>query len=154
MPKTKFQDFIYTIIMVIVMVYAMVCYNVSINIGGMSNKIFLIALKELPTMVPIAFILEFFIVGKLSKKITFKLLDPKKDNQVLITILISSIIVAIMCPLMSFIGSLLFNYNGISNLIANYFQAWVISFPMALFFQLFYAGPLVRCIFKKIFRNN
>lgn len=99
MPKTKFQDFIYTIIMVIVMVYAMVCYNVSINIGGMSNKIFLIALKELPIMVPIAFILEFFIVGKLSKKITFKLLDPKKDNQVLITILISSIIVAIMCPL-------------------------------------------------------
>ncbi len=135
MPKTKFQDFVYTIIMVIVMVYAMVCYNVSINIGGMSNKI-------------------FFIVGKLSKKITFKLLDPKKDNQVLITILISSIIVAIMCPLMSFIGSLLFNYNGISNLIANYFQAWVISFPMALCFQLFYAGPLVRWIFKKIFRNN
>lgn len=123
MPKTKFQDFVYTIIMVVIMVYAMVCYNVSINIGGMSNKIFLIAQKELPIMVPIAFILEFFVVGKLSKKITFKLLDPKKDNQVLITILISSIIVAIMCPLMSFIGSLLFNYNGISNLIANYFQA-------------------------------
>ena len=120
----------------------------------MSNKIFLIALKELPIMVPIAFILEFFIVGKLSKKITFKLLDPKKDNQVLITILISSIIVAIMCPLMSFTGSLLFNYNGINNIIANWFQAWVISFPMALCFQLFYAGPLVRWIFKKIFRNN
>lgn len=154
MPKTKFQDFVYTIIMIVIMVYAMVCYNVSINIGGMSNKIFFIALKELPIMVLIAFILEFFLVGNLSKKITFKLLDPKKDNQVLITILISSIIVAIMCPLMSFIGSLLFNYNGISNLIANYFQAWVISFPMALCFQLFYAGPLVRWIFKKIFRNN
>ena len=120
----------------------------------MSNKIFLISLKELPIMVPIAFILEFFIVGKLSKKITFKLLDPKKDNQALITILISSIIVAIMCILMSFIGSLLFNYNGISNLIATYFQAWVISFTMALCFQLFYAGPLVRWTFKKIFRNN
>lgn len=154
MPKTKFQDFVYTIIMVIIMVYAMVCYNVSINIGGMSNKIFLIALKELPIMVPIAFILEFFIVGKLSKHITFKLLDSKKDNQVLITILLSSVIVAIMCPLMSFIGSILFNYNGIGNLIANYFQALVISFPMALCFQLFYAGPLVRWIFKKLFRNN
>ena len=43
MPKTKFQDFVYTIIMVVIMVYAMVCYNVSINIGGMSNKIFLIS---------------------------------------------------------------------------------------------------------------
>lgn len=27
MPQTKFQDFIYTVIMVPVMVYAMVCYN-------------------------------------------------------------------------------------------------------------------------------
>lgn len=78
MSKTKFQDFVYTIIMVVIMVYAMVCYNVSTNIGGMSNKIFLIAIKKLPIMVPIAFILEFFIVGKLSKKITFKLLNPKK----------------------------------------------------------------------------
>lgn len=154
MPKTKFQDFIYTIIMVIVMVYAMVCYNVSINIGGMSNKIFLIALKELPIMVPIAFILEFFLVGNLSKKITFNLLDSKKDKPIFITVLLSSIIVSIMCPLMSFTGSLLFNYNGINNIIANWFQAWVISFPMALCFQLFYAGPLVRWIFKKIFRNN
>ena len=63
MPKTKFQDFVYTIIMVVIMVYAMVCYNVSTNIGGMSNKIFLIAIKKLPIMVPIAFILEFFIVS-------------------------------------------------------------------------------------------
>ena len=50
MPKTKFQDFIFTIIMVIVMVYAMVCYNISINIGGMSNKVFIMALGELPIM--------------------------------------------------------------------------------------------------------
>lgn len=154
MPKTKFQDFVYTIIMVVIMVYAMVCYNVSINIGGMSNKIFFIALKELPIMVPIAFILEFFLVGNLSKKITFNLLDSKKDKPIFITVLLSSIIVSIICPLMSFTGSLLFNYNGINNIIANWFQAWVISFPMALCFQLFYAGPLVRWIFKKIFRNN
>ena len=58
MPKTKFQDFIYTIIMVIVMVYAMVCYNISINMGGLNNSIFLFALKELPLMGAIAFLLE------------------------------------------------------------------------------------------------
>lgn len=33
MPKTKFQDFIFTIIMVIVMVYAMVCYNIAFDKG-------------------------------------------------------------------------------------------------------------------------
>ncbi len=43
MPKTKFQDFIFTIIMVIVMVYAMVCYNIAFDKGGMSSDIFLLA---------------------------------------------------------------------------------------------------------------
>lgn len=31
MPKTKFQDFIYTIIMAALMVYVMVCYNIAIH---------------------------------------------------------------------------------------------------------------------------
>ena len=55
MPKTKFQDFIYTIIMVIVMVYVMVCYNIALSMGGMKNIIFKLALGELPIMGVIAF---------------------------------------------------------------------------------------------------
>ena len=43
MPKTKFQEVIFTIMMVFVMVYAMICYNIALNIGGMSNKVFLSA---------------------------------------------------------------------------------------------------------------
>ena len=31
MPKTKFQEIIFTILMVIVMVYAMICYNISLE---------------------------------------------------------------------------------------------------------------------------
>lgn len=78
MPKTKFQDFIFTIIMVIVMVYAMVCYNIAFDKGGMSSDIFLLALHELPIMGAVGFVLEFFAVGKLSQKVTFKHFDPKK----------------------------------------------------------------------------
>lgn len=37
MPKTKFQDVVYTIIMVIVMVYAMICYNIS-NRNGRNEQ--------------------------------------------------------------------------------------------------------------------
>lgn len=29
MPETKFQDFIYTLIMAFLMVYVMICYNIS-----------------------------------------------------------------------------------------------------------------------------
>lgn len=40
MPKNKFQDVIFTIIMVFVMVYVMICYNIALNIGGMKNEVF------------------------------------------------------------------------------------------------------------------
>lgn len=153
MPKTKFQDFIYTIIMVI-MVYAMICYNVAVNMGGMSNKVFIAALGELPIMGTIAFCLEFFLIGKLSQKIAFKMVNPKEEKPIFINIAISSVIVGFMCPIMSLIGSLLFGFNGASNIIANWLQTFTLNFPMALCFQIFYAGPFVRIIFNKIFKNN
>lgn len=154
MPKTKFQDFIYTIIMVIVMVYGMVCYNIAVNMGGLNNHVFLEALKELPIMGAIAFILEFFIVGNLAKHLAFKIVDPKSDKPIMLTLAISAIIVCIMCPVMSFIGSTLFGFTGVTNIIAKWLQTWVLNFPMALCFQIFYAGPLVRLIFRNIFKKQ
>ena len=61
MPKTKLQEVVFTILMVFVMVYAMICYNIALNMGGMSNIVFLNAFHELVIMGPIAFILDFFI---------------------------------------------------------------------------------------------
>ena len=69
MPKNKFQEVIFTIIMVFVMVYAMICYNIVLNTGTMTNETFLLAFHELTFMGPIAFILDFFIIGGLAKKI-------------------------------------------------------------------------------------
>ena len=40
MPQTKFQDFIYTVIMVPVMVYAMVCFNFALEGGALSNFVY------------------------------------------------------------------------------------------------------------------
>ena len=62
MPKNKFQDVIFTIIMVFVMVYTMICYNIALNVGGMNNQVFLNAFHELVIMGPIAFILYFFLI--------------------------------------------------------------------------------------------
>ena len=67
MPKTKLQEVVFTILMVFVMVYAMICYNIALNMGGMSNIVFLNAFHELVIMGPIAFILDFFLYGSLSK---------------------------------------------------------------------------------------
>ena len=68
MPKTKFQDFIFTIIMVIVMVYAMVCYNIAFDKGGMSSDIFLLALHELLIWVLSALCLNFSLWASFPKR--------------------------------------------------------------------------------------
>lgn len=153
MPKTKLQDVIFTIFMAFVMVYAMICYNISLNIGGMSNKVFLMAFGELRIMLPIAFILEFFIVSKLSKFLAFRFIDPSKERPIVIILSISSMIVCLMCPMMSFIATLLFKNPG-SEIIAVWLQTTVMNFPMAFFLQIFFVGPFVRNVFGLFVKNK
>lgn len=47
MPKTKLQNVCFSILMVAVMVYGMVCYNITITQGEMTNQVFILALGEL-----------------------------------------------------------------------------------------------------------
>lgn len=149
MPKTKFQSVIFTLIMAAIMVYGMIVYNVALNTGGVTNQTFFMALHELPIMLPIAFVLEFFIVEKLATRLAFTVVRPT-DRPQIITYAISTMIVCIMCPVMSLIATLLFKEPS--------FGAWVQTFgcnlPMALLWQLLYCGPLVRLIFRTLFRKQ
>ena len=107
MPKNKFQDVIFTAIMATIMVYGMIVYNVALNTGGVSGTTFLAAFHEMPIMVPIAFVLEFFVVGKLAKMLAFTVMRPD-DRPQFITYAISICICCIMCPVMSLFATLLF----------------------------------------------
>lgn len=40
MPKNRLQETVFTIMMVLVMVYAMICYNIALETGGMKNFVF------------------------------------------------------------------------------------------------------------------
>ena len=73
MQKSKIQNILFTLVMAFVMVYAMVCYNIALDKGGMSNEIFLIAFHEIPIMWPIACILEYFVVKSLRRSLHFAL---------------------------------------------------------------------------------
>lgn len=150
MPKTKFQDVIFTIMMVIIMVYAMVIFNISLDMGGLTNQIFAMALEELVIMGIAAFLLEFFIAGPLSKKLAFRIVDPAKDHEFLVILVISAITVCLMCPLMSFIASALFKGFDIQ-IISVWLQTSCLNFPVALCWQIFFAGPCIRFIFRKLF---
>ncbi len=145
MPKTKLQNIIFTLVMAFVMVYAMVCYNVALDKGIMSNEVFLIAFHEIPIMWPIACILEYFVVENLSKKLAFRLVSPD-DKPIFILLAISSMIVCLMCPVMSLIATILFMHPG-KEIVALWLMKWAQNFPMALCFQIFFAGPAVRNLF-------
>ncbi len=150
MPKNKFEDVVFTIIMATCMVYGMVVYNIALNTGGVTNATFLMALHELPIMVPVAFILEFFVVGKLAPMLAFKVMKPT-DRPQFITYAISICICCIMCPIMSLVATILFKDTKTFGV---WVQTWALNFPMALLYQLFYCGPFVRLIFRTIFRRN
>ncbi len=149
MPKTLVQRIVFTIIMATLMVYGMIVYNVALNTGGVSNQTFLLALHELPIMLPIAFVLEFFVVEKLAARLAFSFMRPT-DRPQFITYAMSMMIVCIMCPVMSLIATLLFKEPS--------FGTWVhtfgCNFPMAFFWQLFYCGPLSRLIFRTLFKKQ
>lgn len=152
MPKTKLQSFIFTAVMAFIMVYAMICYNIALNIGAMSNQVFLLAFHEMIIMWPIAIVLEFFFIEKLAHKITFQLVDPKQDRPLMIKVVLCSIIVCLMCPIMSFIATILFK-GAQSEILAVWLQTAVFNFPMALAWQLFFGGVFVRWMFSKILKN-
>lgn len=151
MPKNKFQEVIFTLMMVVVMVYAMVVYNIAIAQGGLSNHAFVLALGELPLMGAIAFLIEFVLVGNLVKMIAFGIIDPREEKGYVITLMISAITVTLMCPLMSLVATILFGTPG-QELFSSWITTTAFNFPVALCWQIFFGGPVVRRIFGLLFK--
>lgn len=114
MPKTLPQRIVFTIVMAIIMVYGMIVYNVALNTGGVTNATFGMALHEMPIMVPVAFVLEFFVVEKLATALAFTFMRPT-DRPQFITYAISLMIVCIMCPVMSLVATLLFKEPALAH---------------------------------------
>ena len=149
MPQTTFQRVVFTILMAIIMVYGMIVYDVALNTGGVTNATFLMALHEMPIMVPIAVVLEFFVVEKLATKLAFTVVRPT-DRPQIITYAISTMIVCLMCPTMSLIATLLFKEPSFGTWV----HTWGCNMPMALIWQLLFCGPLTRLIFRTLFRKQ
>ena len=136
MPKTKLQDAVFTALMATLMVYGMIVYNISLDLGGVSAQSF-----------RIAFELEFFVVGKLAAKLAFTVVRPT-DRPQIITYAISLMITCIMCPTMSLLATLLFQQPSFFA----WLQTFALNLPMALLWQLLYCGPFVRLVFRALMR--
>ena len=152
MPKSLFQEIIFTIIMVFFMVYALICYNMTLAIGDFTNAVMLGAFKELIIMGPIAILLDMLVAGPLAKRFTFKIFNPAETKPIFIILSISIFSVIFMCPLMSLAATILFKGGLLQGeIISIWIKTTIMNFPMAFFWQLCFAGPVVRRIFALIF---
>ena len=151
MPKTKFQEFIYGVLMTFFMVLAMELYNTGMRMGGLTNDALPLALHEMTFMFPICFVMGFCFIDRLTPKIAFRMATPGVDNPLFVILVRASVTVAFMCPIMSFWATLIFKQPGIE-FIPVWLQTVACNFPMASFWQIFYCGPLVRRVFRAVFR--
>ena len=132
------------------MVYGMIVYNIALNTGVVRGITFAAATHELIIMMPIAFVLELFVVGKIAAKLTFSVMRPT-DRPQFITYMMSVCICGIMCPIMSLIATFLFNDAPSFGM---WIKVWALNFPMAICYQMLYCGPLARAIFRLVFRRG
>lgn len=152
MPKTKFQDLIFTIIMVIAMVYCMTLYNAALE-HGFDYSTFTYALKNMWFEVIAAFIAQKLIAGPTAKKLVSKILNPATDKPIFITIAMAGFTASLMAPMMTLFVTI-FHNGFVKTFPLLWITKLVINFPFALCLQIFYIGPLVRFIFRTIFKKQ
>lgn len=153
MPKTKFQSFIFSLIMVFFMVYCMTAYSIALKMGGLTYNVFLLAIKEMWIEYAIVFVLIFFIISKLAQKLAFRIVTPGVDKPIFIILSIQCFTVCLIVPTITLIVT--FIHNGFT---VQWFTQWIElafqCFPVALCLQVFFIGPLVRFIFRLIFKKQ
>lgn len=85
MPTTKFQKVIFALLTVIITIHLFVFYNLAIEMGGMSNQVFIASREVIVIEFVFAFLLEIFIAGPLSEKLAFRVVNPREDKPYVIT---------------------------------------------------------------------
>ena len=153
MPTTKLQRLVFTLLTVTITVHLFVFYNLAIEMGGMSNQVFIASRNIIAIEFIFAFLLQSFIAGPLSLKMAFSIVNPREDKPYVVTTIIICATISLMCPLMSFVATIL--YNGITiEFLAQWMQKIVFNLPFAFFSQLLFIQPLVRFLFRAIFKKQ
>ena len=153
MPKTKFQSFIFTIIMVFCMVFCMTSYTIAIKMHGLSYQVFALAIREMWIEYVIVFCLIFFFITKNAQRLTFRILSPEQVPPIFIIISIQTFTVAQIVPSITLIVTFL--HNGFTvDWFCQWIQTAVMCFPMAFFLQIIAVGPFVRMFFRNIFKKQ
>ena len=164
MPRTKTQGIIFGLIMSYAMAIGMEVYNIAIkmgfnlNLGGfssMTNAVFPAALVEASYMGLFVFLFSSLYGNRVGAAFAAKVSDPGKDNSYFCQLMRQAGTIAVMCPTMSMVASILFNVilakQSVTQLPAIWVGTVIKNFPMAFFWNMFAAAPFSRWIFGKLF---
>lgn len=179
MPTTPFQKKVFAFLTVLVTVHAYVFYSLYVvngstfmNLTGEDSVISAInaqgGVYMFGNMLPIwaiiliefvfAYGLEYLMGSPCSFKLACNVFDPKASHHMIFETAIICATVGLMCPAMSFLAAWFYYpyYSGFSiiTLLANWLKLVCLNFPFAFFTQLFFIQPLVRTVFKFLFRKS
>lgn len=148
MPKTKLENFLFTIGMVILMVFSMTVYNLAYEMHGLTYIAFLIALKEMWIEVVFAVIIEILIAGPLARKIAFRY-KKFENSPTMQCLLILTFTVVFMCVFMCLFATFA-HFGFTASRFTTFLTVYICSFSMALFWSSLVVGSIVKNIFKAI----
>lgn len=179
MPRNQFQRMFFAFVTVVITVHAYVFYslyvvngNLLMQLTGESGVIKAInaqgGVYMFGRMLPIwaviliefcfAYALENLLGSPLSFKLASRIFNPQKNHPMIFETAIICATVGIMCPAMSFLAAWFYYpyYAGFNmlTLLANWLKLVCFNFPFAYFTQLFFIQPVVRVIFKAVFRKD
>ena len=158
---------IFGLIMSYAMAIGMEVYNVAIKegfnitVGGFSNmrnSVFLGALKEASYMGLFVFLFSNLWGNRIGMAFAKRHCDVEKDNPYFCRIMRQAGTVAIMCPTMSMVASILFNVilakQPVSQLPAIWVGTVIKNLPMAFFWNMYAAAPFTHLIFELLFERK
>lgn len=163
-PKTKGQGIVFGLLMSYAMAIGMEVYNIAIKMGfsqqpgglsSMTNAVFPAALLEAAYMGLFVFLFSNLWGNRTGAAFAAKVTDPARDNPYFCTLMRQAGTVAVMCPTMSLVASILFNVllagQPVTQLPAIWVGTVLKNFPMAFFWNMFAAAPFCRWLFPKLF---
>ena len=167
MPRTKFQGFIFGLIMSYAMTIGMEVYNVAVKMGvnleagGLSNitgAVFVGAAKEAAFMGVLVLLFSNLWGNRAGAAIAAKRCSPEKDNPYFCRIMRQAGTIAVMCPTMSLAATILFNIVLGGKSVALLPEIWLgtlmKNFPMAFFWNMFAAAPFTHWFFGVLFERG
>lgn len=179
MPQNRFERVAFAFLTVVVTVHAYVFYSLYVvngqtlmTVNGANSVIAAISnqggVYMFGNFLPIwavvlvefcfAFALEVFMGSPFSFKLACRVFNIRETNPVIFETAVICATAGIMCPAMSFIAAWLYYpyYAGFDllTLLTDWLKLVCFNFPFAVLSQLFFIQPLIRTVFKLLFRKK